>query len=179
MSYSKTAKRYAKAILDWAVDKNAADAVNADMGSITETIADSSELLAFLNNPTVKDADKKKALVAIFKNANTVTVKLIDLLIENRRIGLLGEVAKKYVELYELKNERNIAQLTTAVALTKELEKELLVKIKKLTGRTVSIENCIDPDIIGGFVLRLGDLQYDTSIASNLKNIKREFTSNN
>ena len=71
---------------------------------------------------------------------------------------------------------KDIAHVTTAVPLTADLEKKILAKVTELTGNKVSIENKIDESIIGGFVLRVGDLQYDASIANKLSSLKREFT---
>jgi F-type H+-transporting ATPase subunit delta len=75
-------------------------------------------------------------------------------------------------------NKTEVATVTTAVPLTKELEAKVLAKIKELTGNDVSLENKIDESIIGGFILRVGDLQYNASIANKLNTLKREFTNN-
>ena len=69
-----------------------------------------------------------------------------------------------------------VAVVTTAVPLTAALEKKILAKVKELTGSKVSLENKIDESIVGGFVLRIGDLQYDASVANKLNTLKREFT---
>ena len=70
----------------------------------------------------------------------------------------------------------DVAYVTTAVPLTADLEKKVLAEVSKITGNKVTIENKIDESIIGGFVLRVGDLQYDASIANKLNSLKREFT---
>jgi F-type H+-transporting ATPase subunit delta len=75
-------------------------------------------------------------------------------------------------------NKTEVATVTTAVPLTKELEAKVLAKVKELTGNDVSLENKIDENIIGGFILRVGDLQYNASIANKLNTLKREFTNN-
>jgi F-type H+-transporting ATPase subunit delta len=68
--------------------------------------------------------------------------------------------------------------VTTAVALTGDLEKKVLAKVKELTGKNVTLKNIIDETVLGGFILRAGDLQYDASIANQLNTLKREFTLN-
>ncbi len=177
MSDSRAALRYAKAILDLAVENKAADALEKDMRNIVETISSSDELREMLASPVIKGTAKKEALVAIFKGSNKVTEGAIAMLVDNKRVSMLNEVATKYLILNEKLKGKDVAFVTTAVPLTAELEKKVLSKVADLTGNQVSIENKIDESIIGGFVLRVGDLQYDASIANKLSSLKREFTS--
>ncbi|ADV48852.1 ATP synthase F1 subcomplex delta subunit [Cellulophaga algicola DSM 14237] len=176
MSESRAAVRYAKATLDQAIENKALDAMEADMRSIAETISESKELSDALSSPVVKSSDKKDILLAIFKDANEITKGLIGVLITNKRIALLNEVALKYLIINEDLKGQGVAFVTTAVALTADLEKKILDKVVELTGKKVVVKNTIDEKILGGFVLRVGDLQYDASIASKLGNLKREFT---
>lgn len=176
MNESRAAGRYAKAILDLAVEKKVADAVEKDMRSILATISDSAELKDMLSSPVIKGTEKKKALMAIFKGSHAITEGMISLLVENKRISLLNEVALKYIVLNEDLNNEGVAYVTTAVPLTDTLEKKVLKKVASLTGNRISIENKIDESLIGGFVLRIGDLQYDASISNKLNNLRREFT---
>ncbi|MCL6274327.1 ATP synthase F1 subunit delta [Muricauda sp. 2012CJ35-5] len=176
MNESRAAARYAKATLDFAIEKKAADAVEKDMRSIAATINDSSELQNLLGSPVIKSAAKKGVLSKIFKESNQITLGLINTLTDNKRISLLQEVAYKYVILHEQLKGEDVAYVTTAVPLTAAMEKKVLAQIAKITGNKVTLENRIDESIIGGFVLRVGDLQYDASVANKLNGLKREFT---
>ena len=171
----RAALRYAKAILDLAVENKATDAVEKDMRDIVATMADSKELRSLLASPVVTGEHKKEALKAIFINASEITKGLLNTLTENKRISLLNEVALKYIILNQNLKGEGVAYVTTAVALTPELEKKVLQQITKITSDKVVIENKIDEAIIGGFILRVGDLQYDASVANKLSEIKREF----
>jgi F-type H+-transporting ATPase subunit delta len=97
-------------------------------------------------------------------------------MVDNKRIGLLNEVALKYIVLYEKMKGRDVAYITTAIPLTAALEQKALAQLSRITDREVSLENRVNSDILGGFILRVGDIQYDASIASQLNTIKREFT---
>ena len=176
MNESRAAIRYAKATLDYAVEKKAAEKVDADMRSIAETISANSELQQLLLSPIVKTEVKKSALKAIFKGSNEISLGLITTLGDNKRIDLLQEVAYKYIIQYEKMKGEDVATVTTAVPLTAALEKKVLSKVKELTGNQVSLENKVDESIVGGFILRVGDLQYDASVANKLNTLKREFT---
>ena len=177
MNNSRAAIRYAKAILDLAVDNKATDAVEKDMRTIKATIAESADLKEMLASPVVKSELKMNSLKEIFKGSNTITEGLINILVENKRVNLLNDVAEKFIILNEDLKGKGVAIVTTAIPLTPELEQKILSKVAELTGNKVSIENKIDESIIGGFVLRVGDLQYDASIANKLNSLKREFTS--
>jgi len=175
MSNSRAAIRYAKAILDLAVENKATDAVEKDMRSIVETIADSSELREMLASPVIKGSDKKQALASIFSGGHAISEGLIGMLVDNKRVSLLNEVAEKYIILNEQLKGEGVAFVTTAVPLTADLEKKILKQVESMTGNKVVLENKIDESIVGGFILRVGDLQYDASISNKLNNLKREF----
>ncbi|KAB7528697.1 ATP synthase F1 subunit delta [Flagellimonas olearia] len=176
MNQNRAAIRYAKATLDYAVEKKAADAVEKDMRDIAVTISENGELQSVLESPIVKSELKKSALLEIFKDANEISKGLIQTLVDNKRIAMLQEVAYKYIILHEKMKGEEVAYVTTAVPLTADLEKKILAEVKKATGNKVTIENKVDEAIIGGFVLRVGDTQYDASIANKLNGLKREFT---
>ena len=176
MNESRAAIRYAKAILDLAVDNKATDAVEKDMRSVLNTLRDSRELHQMMASPVVNSEAKKSVLLEIFKGSDAITTGLIDILVSNKRIGLLNDVAEKYIILNEQLKGEGVAFVTTAVPLSADLEKKILGKISGLTPNKVVVQNFVDESIIGGFVLRMGDMQFDSSIATKLSNLKREFT---
>ncbi|WP_299776588.1 ATP synthase F1 subunit delta [uncultured Formosa sp.] len=178
MAGTRAAIRYAKAVIELAQSSNSAEAVHTDMSLIANTISDSKDLSDMLESPVVKSAVKKSALLEIFNNITPLTINLLDTLITNRRLPILGDVAIKYNQLFEQLSGAELATVTTVVPLTSDLEVKVLAKLKELTGKTVEVKNVIDETIIGGFVLRIGDLQYDASVANNLNKIKQEFSLN-
>ena len=174
---SRAAIRYAKAVLDQANHANISEVVFGDMKSIQATLAGSKELRVVLQSPVVKAEDKKQALLQIFEKNSDVTKALIQILTSNKRINLLGGVALAYVDLYNDSKGVKTATVITAVTLTPEIEAKVLSKLKEMTGSdNITINNTIDESIIGGFILRVGDLQYNASIANQLGNLKREFS---
>jgi F-type H+-transporting ATPase subunit delta len=174
---SRAAIRYAKAVLDQANEANISDLVFDDMKAVQATLEGSKELRTVLQSPVVKADDKKEALVKIFEKNSDVTKGLIQVLTSNKRINLLGGVASSYVNLYNDSKGVKVATVTTAVALTPAIEAQVLSKVKEMTGsENVTIKNTIDEHIIGGFILRVGDLQYNASIASQLGSLQREFS---
>lgn len=178
MAQTRAAIRYAKAVLSLAKDKDLAEVLNADMKSIGDAVTQSKELKDMLLSAAIPVAVKKSALLAVFPNLNTLSVHLIENLINNKRLYILGEVAEKYNELFDKDQGKQVAEVTTAVPLSDDLKAKVLAKVKELTGKDAKIENVVDDSILGGFILRVGDIQYDASIANKLNKLKREFTLN-
>lgn len=178
MKGNRAAQRYAKAILGLAKDQNAADAVHGDMQDILDTVKNSKDLKDMLASPVIKNGLKKSTLLEIFKNLNGVTKGSLDLLIDNSRIAILDLVAQHYILKYNEANKVQEAIVTTAVPLNDELQQVVMAKVKELTGEEASLRQVIDEDIIGGFVLKVGDLQYDASIARKFSNLKKKFKDN-
>ena len=176
MSGTRAAIRYAKAILDIASDKNVADTVGADMKTIASTIKGNAELSNFIQNPTLKVEVKESAMIALFADVNEVTKKLFRLLKENKRFEILSEIAIEYTKLFDEKSGIQIAKVTTAVEMDAALQAKVLAKIATLTTKNVTIETIVDPSIIGGFVLRIGDQQYNASVSNRLQILKRELS---
>lgn len=179
MNSSKAAIRYAKAVLNQAIESKSADVVFDDMQAVAATIEGSKELRSVLGSPVIKSEDKQAALLTIFEDTSENTKNLIKVLVTNKRAADLGDVANSYINLYNDSKGVKAATVTTAVPITSEIEKIVLAKVKEITGSTsVTLENIVDDTIIGGFILRVGDLQYNASIANNLNKLKREFTLN-
>ena len=178
MAGERAAIRYAKAVLSLATDNNIAEAVNTDMELINNTVAQSKDLKDMLYSPVISASIKKSALLEVFKGVNPATVNLVDTLITNKRVDLLPHVAAKFITLFEQQKGSQIATVTTAVPLTEALEAKVLAKVKELTGKEAAIKNIVDESILGGFILRVGDTQYNASIADQLSKLKREFTIN-
>ncbi|MFC4816373.1 ATP synthase F1 subunit delta [Flavobacterium sp. GCM10023249] len=176
MSGTRAAIRYAKAILDLAHSKSVATEVSQDMTLIANTIKESKELQDFIVNPTLRNEVKNSALLEVFASVNGVTKSLFHLLFENKRFEILESIAVEYNKLFDEANGVEVAKVTTAVAMTPELEVKVLAKINEFSNKKVTIENTIDPTIIGGFILRIGDKQYNASVANRLQVLKRELS---
>lgn len=171
---SRAAIRYAKAILDNATASGTAQAVNFDMIDIASTVSGNKELRTFLASPVVKQDVKKAAVLEIFSNTQNGTKELFEILCSNSRFEILSEIATQYTQLYNDSIGVETAYVTTAVAITPEIEKKVLQKVAEFSTKKISIQNNIDPSIIGGFILRVGDKQFNASVAYKLNELKRE-----
>lgn len=178
MAGTRAAIPYAKAILDIAQANNNAANVNNDMLLISTTVKENKELKDFLLNPTVVSSVKLNALLEVFASAQSETKSLFQLLLENKRFEILHAIASEYNGLFDELNGVETAIVTTAFPITSELENKVLSKIKEFSNKKITIQNTVDPSIIGGFVLRIGDKQFNASVASKLQSLKQQFSNN-
>lgn len=173
---SRAAIRYAKAILETAVSAGKTVQVNDDMKSIVDSVSGSQELSEFLSSPIISSEVKMNALSEVFANVQSETKMLFRLLQENKRFEILEPIASQFNRLFDEMNGVEVAKVTTAFPITPELETKVLAKIAEISNKKITIENIVDPSIIGGFVLRIVDKQYNASVANRLQELKREFS---
>jgi F-type H+-transporting ATPase subunit delta len=176
MTGSRAAIRYAKAILEMAQASGTAAQVNEDMALVASTIAGNAELADFIVSPTTKGDSKEAALKEIFAGSQNITQGLFHLLRENRRFEILGQVAAEYKNQFDEVNGVETATVTTAFPLTPELENKVMDKIREFSNKKITIKNIVDPAIIGGFILRIGDKQFNASVANSLLTLRRELS---
>ena len=178
MANTRAAQRYAKAILELAKEKAVWKEVNSDFRLLENTLKENKNLANILKSPVVKASDKQAILNQIFTNVDAITQNTFGVLIENGRIALIQDVVKQFIRLYDEDQNIKVAHVTTATALTPAMHTKLLDKVKQLTGSEATLTNAIDESILGGFILRVGDLQYDASVAGKLNSLKKKFNQN-
>ena len=178
MKRNRAAIRYAKAILEFAQEQKAEKQVQEDFQQLLSLFAENAGLVAFIENPVQETPQKLAVVQKVLQTPNAATEKALALLASNQRIELLEAVAEEYILCFDAQQGIQKAVVTTAVALDKRLEKEVLAIAQKLTTQKVVLSNAIKPDLIGGFILQLGDQQYDASVAHQLQRIKHELIAN-
>lgn len=175
---TRAANRYAKALINLAVEEKQEDLVQKDMQLVSNTIASNKELQMLLSSPVFKISDKKAALQEIFHKTNSsLTTSLFTLLETNKRMPLLHAISKQYSVLYNQVKETVKATVTTAFPIDSAMREKVLAKTAELVGnKKISLDNKVDESIIGGFILRVGDVQIDASIINKLSKLKRELS---
>jgi F-type H+-transporting ATPase subunit delta len=172
---SRAAIRYAKAILEIADSNGNATKVNNDMKTIVETVGSNQELSDFLASPIIASDLKMNALSEVFSSVESESRSLFKLLQENKRFEILLPIAEQFNAQYDVLNGIEIAKVTTAIPMDAALEAQVLAKIGTISDKKITLQNTIDPSIIGGFILRIGDKQYNASVANRLQELRREF----
>ncbi|MBL7898062.1 MAG: ATP synthase F1 subunit delta [Crocinitomicaceae bacterium] len=173
MKGNKVASRYAKALLDLAVEKNSLEQVNKDMVHVAQVLVDSKDLAAVLGSPVISPDKKTTILDAVFeKNISPMSIGFLRLIVKKTRAGILPEIADSFISHYKKHNNILDVYLTSAVVLDGAVKDKVLAKVKAKHNGQINLIEKIDPSLIGGFVVRMDDNQLDASIANQLTNLK-------
>jgi F-type H+-transporting ATPase subunit delta len=174
MNESKISVRYSRALFEAAREKNIIDKVNSDMILISE-IFRMPEIKEFLDNPVIPPSKKASVFHSILDGkVEAITISLIELVVKNGRESFLPGIARVFI--HETLSFKGITEavLTTAVPVTPEIIKQIKDLVARTFSTKVDLKEVVNPDIIGGFVLRVGDSFIDASIKNKLRKIRKE-----
>ena len=179
MNYSAIAVRYSKALFTLAIEKDVLEKVYDDMKMIYEVCETENSFMQFLENPIIAFSKKISIFENIFKSKiNDLSLQFFSLITKNKRDQYLKAMAFEFIGLYKAKYGIKTVTLTSVSTIDKELKKKIKNIVQNQFKSEIELEENTDNELIGGFVLRIDDEQYDASVVSQLKNIKREFINN-
>jgi F-type H+-transporting ATPase subunit delta len=180
MAESRVASRYVKSLLGLAVEQGALENVHQDMQLFDRICTSNTDFLMMLRSPIIKHDKKKDILTKIFKGkVHNLSLAIIDILTAKNREPLLPAIAKEFHVAYNDFKGISKASVTTTIGMDAQLRGELEKIVKKLSGKEkIELEEKVDADLIGGFILNVGDKQIDASIKSKLKTLKVKFSEN-
>jgi F-type H+-transporting ATPase subunit delta len=179
MQGGKLASRYAKSVLDLALEKGQLEQVCADMKLIVSLCKESKDLSLMLKSPIIKPDKKEAILNEIFANkVSTITKEFITIIVRKKREYALENIAESFVSQYKQHKKILTAVITTAMGLDDELRKKVLQVVKDAAKSEIELIEKVDKDIIGGFIIRVGDNQDDTSIRTKIQKLNRAFNEN-
>lgn len=167
------AARYAEALFDIAVEKNVVDKIESELSAVEATIKESFDLQMILYHPQITADDKKKLLGQLFKGQiSDITANFLALLVDRRRFVFYFDIVAEFKKLAN--RSRNIvsASVTSAVELNDEERGRIDQILARLTGKKVDVSYRVDPSLIGGVVLRIGDKVVDGSVKTRLATLK-------
>lgn len=167
--------RYARALLKCSVESKVEDQVYQEMQTLAESYIAVPELRRTIDNPMVGRDKKAEVLkAAAGGNVSEITVRLIDLVLNEGRENMVQFIANSYITLY--RQQKNIirGRLTTAVAVSDAMEHKMRQMVEKRTNGTVEFTTDVDPEILGGFILEYDTYRMDTSVKSQLSNILKQ-----
>lgn len=175
MNESKISVRYAKAFFELALEKNVLDNVKSDMQYISDLYLKSNEFKILLESPIIQESLKIKIFKEIFSNKlNALTINFFQLITNNKRESYFYIISLNFIKLYLGHKGIKQAKISSATKINEESLEKIKDIINKLYNTKTEIKTEINKDLIGGFILRVDDKQYDASIASQLKKIKDE-----
>ncbi len=180
MAGFRAAHRYAKGLMEFAKEANQTNEVYAEMNEVSNIIKSSDDLRVFLNSPVIDASKKEVALKEIFKSLSKSSQTFISLVVRHGRENILSKIATQFIALYDEANNIVTAEITSAVQLDQNTIDNIIAKAKQTlaVNSQVKVENKVDASLIGGFVLKIGNNQIDSSIKTKLATIKKDFSKN-
>ncbi|MCU0449948.1 MAG: ATP synthase F1 subunit delta [Bernardetiaceae bacterium] len=180
MTESKVASRYAKSLAGLAQEKGLLEQVHQDMLLFANTCETSRDLRVMLRNPIITHDKKSAVLKRLFSGqVNDLTLAFFDIIARKHREAILEPIAQEFHLLYNATMGVENATVITAVPLTPEIRSQFVAEVKTMTGKNqVELKEKLDPDLVGGFVLRIGDRQVDDSVRSRLQDLRALFSQN-
>ncbi|MGM9479231.1 ATP synthase F1 subunit delta [Pedobacter sp. GSP4] len=177
MSEIKVASRYAKSLIDLAVENNGLAESYNDMVLFEKVVDETPELEAILKNPIVPLDKKTGILNGIFADkVGKLTLAFFKIVVNKGRSAILFATAKQFVQQYNQIKGIVTADVTTATALSAAAKEQIVAIVKRELGANeVIVNEKVNDKLIGGFILKVGDKQFDASIASGLSKLKKEF----
>ena len=180
MADQRVAARYAKSLLDLGKEMGTLSAVKDDMDLLSKTMAESRELRLLLRNPIVKHDKKLAILKAIFEGkVSDMTLRFFTILTEKNRESAIEGIGPEFLAQYNAMQGIQSAEVTSATPLTAVARLEIRKLVTQQTGLTeVQLTEKVDPELIGGFILRVGDNQIDDSVRTSLRRMRTSLQEN-
>jgi ATP synthase F1 delta subunit len=171
------ARVYADALFEAAEDKAGIDDVHEQLGQFADAMNESHDMRVFFFSPYFSSAEKREALSESISGANDELRNFLELLAEKHRMPAIFRIRARYDDLWAKANKRLEVTLTSAIELDDKVVKQVGSEIERQTERTIDLSNEVDPDILGGLILRVGNRVLDASLRSKLERLRKEVAS--
>ncbi|MGA2756788.1 MAG: ATP synthase F1 subunit delta [Solirubrobacteraceae bacterium] len=165
---------YARALFEAAQDAGRVDAVREQLGQVADAVAANEDLRTFFFSPYFSTQEKRDGLAATLSDADPLLTNFLELLIENHRMPVLFRMRRALDLLWERQNRLLAVEVTSAIALEHATVERIGEQVGAQTGRRVQLTSTVDPEILGGIVLRVGNAILDASIRNRLEQLRRQ-----
>ncbi len=170
----RVSKRYARALLYLSQEHGIVDRAYEDMKLISSVLSSSKELQALLKSPVIREGKKQRVLKALFaERLNPLIMTYIQIIVRKQRAALLSGISRSFLVIYKEAKGIELVRLTTAVPVDETIRVKAMQVAENLTELSIEFDEKVDPSIIGGFILNLGDRQFDASIRSRLTAMRK------
>ena len=167
------AEVYARALFEVAKENDVLDKVRDELGEFNEALEEDGELRLFFFSPYFSSEEKAEGVEKVVSSADERTVNFLKLLAERHRMPVLPRIKRTLDGLWAEENQLLSVSVTAAVELDEELVKGIGKRIEEQTGRKVDLSSNVDPEVLGGLVLRVGNMVLDASIRNRLEQVRK------
>jgi len=177
MTMQAVANKYASALHSFALEKDKINEIEEDLRAVVDFLKENKKIKVVLEHPLLDKEEKKEIIADIFKKLeNPEVMNLFKLLIDRKRFNIVEALFMEYVRLANYTRNVAIAEVTTAIELSEELQEQFKGALEKYTGKEVRLVLRTDPSIIGGVITRIGDSVMDASVTHRLSRMFEEIT---
>jgi ATP synthase F1 delta subunit len=168
------ARVYGRSLFEVALEQGRLDVIREQLGQIADALKENRDLAVFFFSPYFSSAEKQQSLGGLFDGADEILINFLELLIENHRMPVIFRVRSEYERLWDEENKMLPVQITSAIALDAQTTENLGKTIGERAGRKVTLSARVDPDILGGIIVRVGNSILDASIRNRLEQLRRQ-----
>ena len=165
---------YARSLFEVAQAHGKTDVIRDQLGAFTDAVDGNRDLQVFLFSPYFSTEEKLDGLRRAVTDAEPIVTNVLELLVEKHRMPVIFRIRREYDALWENENKLLPVEITSAIALDEALVQQLSTKIGEQTGRKVALTTTVDPDVIGGIVMRVGNNILDASIRTRLESLRKQ-----
>jgi ATP synthase F1 delta subunit len=168
------ARVYADALFESAQDTGKLDPLHEQLDQFADVLSENRDLQIFFFSPYFSSQEKRDGIERVLSGAEPELVNFLELLAEKHRMPVLFRIRRRYDELWAEENKRLDVTLTSAGELEPDVVEHVRAELERQTGRTIDLRTEVDPDVLGGLVLRVGNMVLDASLRSRLERLRRE-----
>jgi F-type H+-transporting ATPase subunit delta len=168
------AQVYARSLFDVAKEHDVLDEVHEQLGQFADAMAENRELQMFFFSPYFSSAEKKDGVEKVVEGGDGYLVNFLKLVAERHRMPAVFRMRRRFDALWREENRLLEVRITSAVSLDEDLVRTIGGRIEEQTGQRIDLDANVDPDVIGGLVLRVGNMVMDASVRGRLERLRRE-----
>jgi ATP synthase F1 delta subunit len=164
---------YSRSLFDVAKEQGDLDRVHDELGEFADTLSEDRDLQVFFFSPYFSSQEKKDGLGKMIEDADENLVRFLELLAERHRMPVLFRIRRAFDDLWRKENKRLPVKVTSAIELDQEMVDDIGKKIEEQTGQRIELSSNVDPDVLGGLVLQVGNMVLDASVRNRLEKLRK------
>ena len=168
---------YARSLFEVGQEQDSLDEIHAQLGEFADGVSENRDLQVFLFSPYFSAQEKKEGLGKVVEDADENLFRFLEMLAERHRMPVVFRVRRTFDDMWAEERKRLEVAITSAVELDEETVETIGKRIEEQTGRDVQISTHVDPDVVGGIVLRVGNMILDASVRARLERLRRQVSS--
>jgi F-type H+-transporting ATPase subunit delta len=167
------AEVYARALFEVAQEHDVLDRVHEELGEFADALGEDRDLQMFFFSPYFSSEEKKDGVTKVVDGADERLVHFLQLLAERHRMPAIDRIRREFDAMWAEENRLLAVSVTSAVDLDKKLVKDIGKRIEEQTGRRVELSSVVDPEVLGGLVVQVGNMVLDASVRNRLEKLRK------